>query len=153
MKSTAKSSSQMRALKDQLSARFNGSSSIDTVESYIDSNGWSYLMLSNGGLKSAGEPVIFLRIRGMDAGSKDIFGNSNLSFSPHELDLAYELDVTEGEPSRQDLAKCMLEVGKLGYKVIIKEIADGTAVTASSVDAASPSSENEYEMYSPSKGM
>ena len=152
MKSTAKSSSQIRALSDQLSARLKGSSSIDTVESAIDSNGWSYLLLSDGGVKTAGNPVIFIRIRGIDAGSKDIFGNSNTAFSPNELDFAYELDGTEGEPSRGDIVKSMLECSKLGYKIVLKEIADATAVSASSVDAASAVSENEYEMYSPAKG-
>ena len=80
-------------------------------------------------------------------------GNDLVAFTPHELEVGYELDGTEGEPSRLDLAVIYAEIFQLGIKSIIKEIADGTAVDETSLNAASAAKEIEPNVYWPKKGM
>lgn len=153
MQSLAKAQAAMRDLKERLEKRVSGSSTIDTVRESKDSDGWPILLLSDGGNESAGQPVIGLRLKSVDAVSKDVFGNSLKAFSPHELEVAFELDATEGEPSRRDLIKVMLEVAKLGHKIIVKQIADGTAVSASSMDSTSAADSLEFDTQWPAKGI
>lgn len=152
MKSTAKAEALIRDLGEKLAKRLAGSSTIDTVRSAKDSNGWPMLFLSDGGTETAGNPVIGIRISADDAVSKDIFGNSLVSFAPHSMEIAFELDGTEGEPSRLDLAKVEWEAFKLGVKVKIKEIADATAVTAANMDAAAVAAEID-DLFWPTKGV
>lgn len=153
MQSLAKAQATMRDLKERLEKRVSGSASIDTVRADKDSAGWPMLFLSDAGTETAGNPVIALRLKAVDAVSKDVFGNSLVAFGPHEMEVAYELDGTEGEPSRRDIIKVMAEVAKLGHKTIVKEIADATAVSASSMDAASPADSLEYDTQWPAKGI
>lgn len=153
MKSVAKAEALFRDLKEKLEFRLSGSSTIDTVAESKDSNGWPILTLSDGGAVAAGNPVIVLRAKSINAVSKDVFGNNLIAFTPHELEIAYELDGTEGEPSRIDLSIVMLEASKLGMKIAIKEIADGTAVDETSIDAASATKEIEFDVKWPKKGM
>lgn len=153
MQSLAKAQATMRDLKERLEKRVSGSASIDTVRADKDSAGWPMLFLSDAGTETAGNPVIALRLKAVDAVSKDVFGNSLVSFGPHDMEVAYELDGTEGEPSRRDIIKVMAEVAKLGHKMIVKEIADATAVSASSMDAASPADSLEYDSQWPAKGI
>jgi hypothetical protein len=153
MQSLAKAQATMRDLKERLEKRVSGSASIDTVEASQDSSGNPMLFCSDGGVKTAGNPVIALRIKSQDAVSKDVFGNALTAFGPHTMEVAYELDGTEGEPSRRDLSKVMFEVAKLGFKTEVKEIADATAVSATSMDAASPADSLEYDTQWPAKGI
>lgn len=153
MKSVAKSNAQIRVLKERLEQRFAGSSTIDTVRQLSDANGWAMLICSDGGTETAGNPVIAIRIKAVDAVSKDVFGNALVAFGPHELEVAFELDGTEGEPSRRDLIKVMAEVGKIGMKIIVKEIADATAVSEASLDAAAVADVLESEVTWPSHGI
>lgn len=156
MKSTAKAEALLRDVADKLKKRFAGSSSIDTVREARDSNGWPMLFCSDGGVEAAGNPVIAIRIKADNAVSKDVFGNDLVAFAPHTLEIAYELaDAATGkdiEPSRPDLLKAQYEALKTGVKVQIKEIADGTAVTAANMDAASAAVELD-ELYWPNKGV
>lgn len=153
MKSLAKAEATVRELKEKLQFRFKGSSSIDTVRESKDSEGWPMLFCSDAGNEAAGQPVVAVRIKAVDAVSKDIFGNDLIAFGPHELEVAYELDGTEGEPSRRDLSKVMLEVSKIGMKILIKEIADATAVSATSMSATAPADVLDYEVVWPTKGL
>lgn len=153
MKSTAKAQAQARELKEKLERRFKGSASIDSVRQANDAQGWPLLVCSDAANEAAGQPVIAIRIRAQDAISKDVFGNDLVAFAPHTIEVAYELDVAEGEPSRLDLAKAMQEVSKIGMKIDIKEIADGTAVSATSMDAASVALSLEVETQWPTKGI
>lgn len=153
MQSLAKAQAAMRDLKERLEKRVSGSSTIDTVRATADSSGWPMLVLSDGGNEAAGQPVVALRLTAADAVSKDVFGNSLKAFSPHEMEVAFELDGSEGEPSRRDIIKVILEVAKLGHKVVVKQIADGTAVTASSMDAASAADSLEFDTQWPAKGI
>ena len=153
MQSLAKAQATMRDLKERLEKRVQGSSSIDSVRATADSQGWPMLILSKAANEAAGQPVIALRLKAVDAVSKDVFGNSLKAFSPHEMEVAFELDASEAEPSRRDIIKAMLEVAKLGHKIIVKEIADGTAVSAASMDAASPADSLEFDTQWPAKGI
>jgi hypothetical protein len=156
MKSTAKAEALLRDVADKLRKRFAGSSTIDTVREAKDSAGWPMLICSDGGVETAGNPVIALRIKAADAVSKDVFGNDLVAFAPHALEIAYELGDQNAEadiePSRADLLKAQYEALKTGVKVQIKEIADGTAVDAAAMDAASVAVELE-DLYWPTKGV
>ena len=153
MKSTAKSEKWFRDLKERLEFRISGSSSIDTITESKDANGWPMLTLSDGGVVAAGNPVVLLRCKSIDGVSKDIFGNDLTAFNPHELEVAYELDGTEAEPSRVDLALIYCELFQMGIKVVIKEVADATAVDETSLNATSAAKELEPSVIWPKKGM
>lgn len=153
MKSTAKAQAQARELKEKLQFRFQGSASIDTVRQINDAAGFPILICSDGGNEAAGQPVIAIRIKAQDAVSKDVFGNDLMAFAPHTIELAYEKDTTEAEPSRVDLIKVMAEVQKIGMKLLVKEIADGTAVSEASIDAADVAAALEYEVSWVAKGL
>ena len=154
LKSTAKAEALARDLAEKLEIRLAGAASgrVDTVRQAKDADGWPVLVLSDGGNEAAGQPVIALRIKGEDAVSKDIFGNSIVAAAPHALEIGYELDGTEAEPSRLDLVKVLFEAVKLGCKVKVKQIADGTAVTISNLDAAAVAEEHDW-LYWPTKGV
>lgn len=152
MKSTAKAEALIRDLKDKLAKRFEGSSTIDTVREAKDSQGWPLLVMSDAGNEAAGQPVIAIRIRAVDMVSKDVFGNSTTAYAPHKLEIAYELDGANIEPSRTDLLTAEYEAIKTGVAIELKEIADGTAVTAASMDAASATLELE-DLYWPTKSV
>ena len=153
VKSIAKSSAWIRDLKEKLEFRFEDSATIDTISEAKDANGFSYLMLSLAGAVAAGDEVIFIRILGQDAVSKDVFGNDNYSFTPHVMEFAYELDGAVPEPKQLDIFRAIQESLKLGIKVQIKEVADGTAVTPANVSAAAVALEIEPEIQWPQKGM
>jgi hypothetical protein len=137
-KSTAKAESIIRQLKDNLSKRIAGAASgrLDTIREAKDSDGYPYLMLSDGGTETAGNPVAFIRVKQSDAVSKDILGNSLMAFAPHILELAYELDGANSELLPADQQMLMWEIAPIGCNVQVKQIADATAVTAANVDAA-----------------
>lgn len=149
MKSTAKAQAQVRVLKERLEARLSGSATIDTVRQINDADGFPILLCSDGGVETATNPVIAIRIKSIDAVSKDVFGNALLAFSPHELELAYETAV----PARTDLIKVMAEVGKLGFKILVKEVVAATAVSEASMNATAVTVSLESETQWPTKGM
>lgn len=154
MKSTAKAEALSRDLADKLKKRFAGSSTIDTVREARDSQGWPMLFCSDGGLEAAGNPVIAIRIKAADAVSKDVFGNDLVAFAPHALEVAYELNVgaTDSIPSEVDVLIAQFEAIKTGVKIQLKQIANATAVSATSMDAASVAVELD-ELYWPNKGV
>lgn len=151
--SLAKANSLIRELNDNLTLRTKGSAAgrVDTVREDRDAAGNPFLVLSDNGNEAAGQPVILIRIKQVDAVSKDIFGNDLKAYTPHTCEIAYELDTTEAEPSRLDLIMVMFEVAKTGIKVEVKEVADATAVTAASVDATATAQELDWLRW-PTKG-
>lgn len=153
MKSTAKSIAVFRDLKERLEKRLEGSARIDTVREASDANGWPMLFLSDAANEAAGQPVIGLRMKAADAVSKDVFGNDLVAFAPHAIEIAYELDTTEAEPDRKDIAIVLLEVIKIGSKIEIKEVADATAVDETSMDATAVAESLEFDLNSPTKGV
>lgn len=154
LKSTSKAEAMARDLADKLALRIAGAGAgrVDTLRKAKDSDGWPVLFLSKSGNEAAGQPVIAIRIKGADAVSKDIFGNSITAAAPHNAEMAYELDGTEAEPNRKDICKALFELIKLGMKLQVKEIADGTAVTVANMDAASATEEYDL-LYWPTKGV
>ena len=148
MQSTAKAIALCRDLADLLAKR---PMALNTIRQAFDANNWPYLVLSVGGNEAEGQPVVLIRISNVDMVSKDIFGNQTYAYAPHILELAYEL--TSGgapEVARADLLTCEFESIKTGVRVQLKEIANGTAVTAASVSAAAPVADLD-QLYWPTK--
>lgn len=153
MKSTSKSQSYLRDLKDRLTTRFAGSATIDTVRAANDSNGWPMLFCSHSGTESASNSVIAVRMSSADAVSKDIFGNQLTSFNPHLLEISYELTATDNPiPTDKDLDTVKWETFNLGVRTQIKEQANGTAVTAANMDSAAVLGDFD-NLYHPNKGV
>lgn len=151
MKSTAKSSAQVRVLAERIAQRVAGSATIDTVRVASDANGWSMIFCSDGGVETANAAVIAIRISAQDAVSKDVFGNALVAFSPHVIEIAHELNAAGKQtPSQLDLIKVMAELGKIGMKIQVKEIALNTAVSEASMNAASVALSLESEVQWPS---
>lgn len=153
MTSFAKAQALLRDVADKLAKRYAGSASINFVRSAVDSAGWPIIFLSNAGTETAGSAVIALRIRAVDAVSKDVFGNALTAFAPHALEVAYELTATDNPiPVDKDILTAEYEAIKTGVKIQLKELANGTAVTAANMDAATASIELD-ELYWPAKGV
>lgn len=149
-KSTAKAEAMSRDLAEKLALKIkaNGAGRVNSVRQAKDANGWPMLFMSRNANEAAGQPVIAIRIKGQDAVSKDILGNSITAAAPHIMEVAYET----GFAVRLDLTQIAFEAFKLGTKVQIKEIAAATAVTEVSIDADSASDEYD-QLYWPSKGV
>jgi hypothetical protein len=154
IKSLAKADALIRDLKDMLEKRTKNADAgrVDTVREARDSEGSPLLVLSDAANEAAGQPVILIRIKQIDAVSKDVFGNDLKAYAPHTCELAYELDGTEAEPSRLDIIMVMFELAKLGVKIQVKQIADGTAVTAANADATAVAEELDW-IHWPTKGV
>lgn len=153
MKSTATAAALVRGVADKLNIRLAANSTINTVRQATDANGWPMLFLSHAGNEAAGQPVIALRIAGIDMVSKDIFGGSTFAYAPHNLEIAYELDSNgKPTPSAQDILAATFEAIKTGVKTQLKEIAHSTAVTEASLNSTA-SSESLDELNWPTKSI
>lgn len=138
MQSTAKAIALSRDLADVLRKRFAGGAAIDTVREAFDSAGWPMIFLSDGGVETASNPVILIRIKGVDMGSKDVFGNATTAYAPHTLEFAYELAAANNPtPTDVNLFTAAFEAIKTGVRFQLKEIANATAVTQAAIDAKS----------------
>lgn len=159
MYSNAKANALIRDLGDKLSKRlaFNGTS-VNTVTqgSWTDASGqiWPNLICSQNGVVTEGSPVIYIQISGQDMISKDVFGNQTEAYAPHVAQLGYELGATGNAtlPSHADIAAATFELVKTGVRFQLKEIANGTAVTAANVNAAAAVAD-EDELYWPTKSV
>lgn len=152
--STAKAEALMREMADRLAARLAGAAAgrVDTVRAAKDANGFPMLFLSRSGNEAAGQPVIALRILARDAVSKDIFGNAENAYTPHNLQMAYELDVAaQAKVKIKDIEKVLFEAARPAIRIQIVEIAAGSAVTEANINAASPAEELD-DLYWPLKG-
>lgn len=136
----AKAQALFRDLGDKLIVRLTGNSGINTVRRANDANGWPMLFLSVAGNEAEGQPVIALRMEAVDAVSRDVFGNDLIAYAPHFLQIAFELSATAnlGLPSIKDVTQVEYEAFKLGSQIQLIEIANGTAVTEASMNAAAP---------------
>jgi len=99
MYSNAKAIALMRDLTNKLQIRFGQSGTPASMNSFTqgfsapDAAGgtWPYVLFYNAAAGAGtGNPVIFIEIAGIDAVSKDIFGNDTDSYAPHKLLLGYE---------------------------------------------------------------
>lgn len=147
--STAKAESLVRKLEEHLGFRLAKNSGLNTLRLAKDSQGWPALVLSEDGAEAATNPVIAIRIKGQDAVSPDIFGNSFAAFAPHECDVVYDAAAV----SHKDLAIVMHEVTKLASKSQLREVAADAAVTVASADSAAIVAELEFELRWPSKSV
>lgn len=153
MKSINKAQATMRDLCEKLALRYAGSSSIDTVRQSADAAGWPMAFLSDGGVETAGSDVIVLRIKGLSVLPLDQFQQAQFAYAPHTLEFAYELDANgKPEPVQADILKAMFESTNTGITILQKEIADGTAVSEASMDAAAVVAELN-NLYWPNKGV
>jgi hypothetical protein len=144
MSSNATAGALSRDLADKLAKRLAGSAGLNTVRPAADAQGWPMLFISHNGAEAEGSPLVVIRIKGVDAVSKDVFGNSITAYAPHTCEIAYELAATnKPEVSTLDLITCEYQAIKMGTIIQIKEIANGTAVTEASLNAAAPSAQLE----------
>jgi hypothetical protein len=138
MQSNAKAIATARELADVLQKRLAGGAGLSSVAQSFDANNWPVLTISNGSSQAAGQPVVVIQIANVDAVSKDIFGNQTYAYAPHIMQLGYELGASGNQTivAHADLAQVEFEAFKMGMRIQIKEVANGTAVTAASVSAA-----------------
>lgn len=129
MLSTAKSEAVARDLKERLEER-----GFVVVES----------ALAKGRKLDLDGSQMTIRIEAQDAVSKDIFGKDLNAFTPHDVKFA----IDNALASHSEVAKCMVELGKIGFSLKIGEGATiGAAETAS--DAAE---ETRHSSKWPTKG-
>lgn len=154
MASYAKAQAVMRDLADKLAKRLPaGASGLNTLRQANDANGWPMLFISHNGTESEGQPVALIRIKGVDMVSKDVFGNALVAYAPHTLEVAYE-KTSGGFPliASADEAAINFEAMRTGIRYQLKEIANGTAVTESALNAAAVVADLE-DLYWPTKSV
>lgn len=140
-------------LTDRLSVRFKNGSGLNTVTQGFDSNGNPYLQLSNAtdGL-AAGNPVVVIVLEQDDAVSKDIFGNNLLAYTPSLALVGWEADANgKNTPAMADLMNIFWELIPFEIELQGIQVAHGTAVTPTSVEAATPFVDLD-QLYWPTKG-
>lgn len=146
MYSNAKAVALLRDLGNKLQIRFQNNTGVNTLAqgwTAPDAAGaiWPYILLYNAtaGL-ATGNPVIYIAIKGVDAVSKDIFGNDTDSYAPHKLLFGYELGAAGNETwaSHSDLVTAEFESIKTGVALNLIEVANGAGVTDTTVEAATP---------------
>jgi hypothetical protein len=142
--SNAKAEALLRDLGNKLQIRFQNGTGLNTLLQgfYTDALGavWPYILLYNAtdGF-GEGQPVVYIEISCVNAVSLDIFGNPLYAYAPELMQIGYEL--TSGGapyPARADLDTVYFESIKTGVQLQVKEVANGTAVTGTSVNAAAP---------------
>lgn len=138
--SLAQADALARDLKDRLSVRFQPSASgVNSIRQANDANGYPELFLSHGGNEAEGQPVILVRIQGVNAISVDVFGNPIIAAAPLLAGMAYELNSSSAPiPAPADLATANYEIQKMACQFELIQIANGTAVTEASFNAATP---------------
>lgn len=154
IQSTAKAQDLMRDLGDKLKVRLAANAGLNTVRRANDANGWPMLVLSHAANEAAGQPVVALRLMNVNAVSKDIFGGNLIAYAPHVMEIAFEMTATAGvqTPALLDVSLVEYEAFKLGTQIQIKEIAHSTAVTETSMNAASAAASYD-DLYWPNKGV
>lgn len=149
MKSTATAEALVRGLAEKFRKRFPSK----TVREARDANGWPMLFISNSGSEAAGQEVQAIRISAVDAVSKDVFGNSLVAFAPHVLEHSWELTAANNPiPTDADIYTVTWECSKLGCRTQLKEIANATAVSEASINAATAAADLD-DLYWPTKGV
>jgi hypothetical protein len=127
-----------RDLADDFKMRFQPSAAgLNTVRQAQDANGWPMVFLSHNANEAEAQPVIVVRIMNINVGATDIFGNSTLPFTPHQAEIAFELNGAGAPiPTTSDLSTVIFQVTRTGVIVEEEAIANGTAVTEASMNAA-----------------
>jgi hypothetical protein len=153
MKSISKAQAEMRDLKEKLDLRYANGAGINSSRLAADAQGWPMLFLSVSLNEAVAASVLAIRIKGLQMPAPDQFQQVQYAYAPHTLELAYELNGA-GSPivSESDLMKAMFESTKTGITILQKEIANGTAVSEASMNAAVVLSELN-DLYWPNKGV
>jgi len=141
-----------RDLGNRLAIRFQNNSGLNTVRYAQDSQGGQQLFFSHGGNESEGQPVVLVYLQQISMVSNDIFGNSELAYTPSLSQVCYEL--TSGGfpiPSASDLLTIQWELIPFGIAQQLIEIANENAVTAANAEATTPSIQLD-QLYWPTKG-
>jgi hypothetical protein len=126
-----------RDLADQFKIRFSNNSGLNTVRQSQDVNGWPMIFVSHNANEAEGQPVVVLRLMNINVGAIDIFGNSTLPFTPTQCEVAYELGSGGAPiPALADLIVCLFQPTRTGVIIVNEPIANGTAVTEASMNAA-----------------
>jgi len=127
-----------RDLADDFRMRFQPSASgLNTVRQTQDAQGWPVIFLSHNATESESNPVICLRIKNIDVGAIDIFGNSTLPFTPHQCEIAFELNGAGAPiPTTSDFSVVLAQVVRTGVIIAEEAIANGSAVTVANMDIA-----------------
>lgn len=126
-----------RDLADDFKMRLSNGAGINTVRQAQDAAGWPMIFLSVNGNEAEAQPVIVLRLKNIDVGATDIFGNATLPFTPSQCEIAYELNGAGApRPSTADYTTVLFQVTRTGVIVENEPIANGTAVTEASMNAA-----------------
>jgi hypothetical protein len=129
-----------RDLSDAFKERFSNGAGINTVRQSQDAQGWPLIFLSHNANEAEAQSVICLRIKNIDVGALDVFGNSTLPFAPHQCEIAFELNGAGAPiPSTGDLTTVIFQVARTGVIVAEESIANGTAVSEASMNAAAAS--------------
>jgi hypothetical protein len=142
--SNAKAVALTRDLGDKLAKRLTSTGAgLNTVTTafYTDTNGavWPYLLIYNATAGTGtGNPVLYIEISGIDAVSKDVFNNELYAYAPHKLLLGYELGAAGNETwvTHSDLLTAEFEAIKTGVALTLLEVANGTGVTPTTMNAA-----------------
>ena len=116
-KSTAVSEAQARELKEKLERR-----GFTVSESKV--NGYAKLTLDTNDAS--------IVISQEDQVSKDVFGNDLDAYTPHKLVLSFRTDGV----AQLGMAKIMIEIGKIGMKILVKEHATVLATAEAIADSA-----------------
>lgn len=128
-----------RDLADRLTIRLTNGTGLNTVRQTQDANGYPIIFVSHNATETESNSVIYIRLMNIDVGAKDVFGNSTLPFTPTLCQFAYELNGAGAPiPTTADYTTCLFEVVRMGTVLSEIAIANGTAVTTTSVDAATP---------------
>ena len=149
MLSIAKSQATMRMIKERLNFRF-ADQALSCADSF-DSEGFPVLTLSDGSALS-GEKVLVIRCKQQDAVSKDIFGNAHYAYSPHVIQVAYELPTAAPVLIASDWAKAIMEIGKVGMLVEIYARAFGAIPAVADMVVGKLESSLEFDVLWPTKG-
>jgi CO/xanthine dehydrogenase Mo-binding subunit len=136
MLSTAKSEAVARDLKSALEKRgFSVEESVLTDA--VDGKDGRRLSIDNDKMS--------IQISAKDAVSKDVFGNDLKAFTPHVCELAIDSD---SGATHVEVAKVMMDLGKIGFAL---KIGEGTDIAAAEAAAALADEERHNSQW-PTKG-
>ena len=142
-----------RDLGNRLALRFQNNTGVNTVRYASDANGAPLLFFSHNGNEAEGQPVILVYLQQIPMVSNDIFGNPELAYTPSLSQLCYELNSAGAPiPTQSDLTTVEWELIPYGMRQQLIQIANGTAVTATSAEGTAPTVDLD-NLYWPTKGV
>jgi hypothetical protein len=141
-----------RDLGNRLAIRFANNTGLNTIRYATDANGGPQLFLSHNGVETEGSPVVLVYLQQISMQSTDIFGNPELAYTPSLSQVCYEL-TSDGYPipAAADILTIEWELIPFGIAQQLIQIANGTAVTATSAAATTPTVSLD-NLYWPTKG-